>query len=626
VSLALVLVFLIGAAFYVWTAATSVPLSLTGGQLDYYNQLATAFLHLHLSIGAAPAGLLHLANPQDPAQNAPYGGLYPDLALYHGRFYLQWGPPPVVVLLVPLHLLGLAPTQSFTVALFAIAGLGFALATLRVLLRRFDALPLWMGVLAAAVLVCSTSIMFLLRDPLIYEEAVAGGYCFAMAGVFIAVRAIVRGRASLALVALMSLCFGLACGSRPPLLAAAVLIIPVFRALRGTHSTQGLLAALLAPVGACLALLLAYNYARFGNPLENGVHYQLANVDSRTARVGSAAYLLPNLWYYGISPPRPTILFPFLTLTPPPTTYPLGIPSGARQPWQAEPTGGLLTMTPVVVFALALPWLCRRRPQMVEPLGTPMLMTAGAGLVVLLFLSYEIWLVTERYTVDFTALLLFAALTAWFALSLCLPGRKRRGVRICGALLAIWGCLAGVAISFTGDFDFLRREHPGTFKAFEDATSPISTAGAILAGHPILAAVEGPNVVRLSPIHLTSAGAGVESFWLPSGAHAQLTIVSPDRRKAAIVATMAPGAALRSGTPLALRVTDASRRSHEYQLGGLRQFPQGPRTFRLPVELNRGINRVLLTPFATALNPPNPAIPSSEQLLIVPALHIAAHA
>jgi hypothetical protein len=614
-TLSLVVIFVVGAAFYLWTAATSIPLSLTSGSREQYNRLATAFLHLHLSIGAAPAALVHLAEPYNPAQNGPWAGFTDhDLVLYHGRFYLIWGPAPVIVLFVPMHLLGLAPTPSVTVALFAIAGLGFALATLRVLLRRFDAVPVWMGILAAVALVCSTSIPFLLRRPLVYEEAIAAGYCFAMAGVFIAVRTIVRRRASLALLALMSLCFGLAAGSRPPLLAVALLIVPVYLAARNAHPRRGVLTALVGPVGVCLGLLLAYNYARFGNLFEVGQSYQLSGFDSKTIHYGSAANVLPNLWSYGIAPPRPLLLFPFLALTPPPNTYPFGFPSR----WSPEVTGGLLAMTPLLLFAFALPWLRRRRPQTVEPLGTPMLVAAAAGLLALLFLSYEFFGSTERYEVDFAALLLFAALTAWFALSLGPHGWKRRAVRICGAVLAVWGCLTGIAISFTGYEDLLRREHQGMFKALEDATSPISTAGAILAGHPILAAVEAPNVARLSPVHLTSAGAGVESLWLPAGAHAQLTIVSPDRRKAAIVATMAPGAELRSGASLSLRVTDASRRPHEYQI-------VGAGLMRLPVALNGGVNRVLLTPVATATNPPNPAVPGTKQLLIVPSLTIGAH-
>ena len=138
-----------------------------------YNELATAFLHLHLSIGAAPAALTDLANPYDPSQNAAYsGGGYHDLSLYHGRFYLDWGPTPRSCY-IPLRILGLGASSTLTVAAFGIAGLAFALATLRVLLRRFDAVPLWMGILAAAVLVCSTTIPFLLRRPVVYEEAIA---------------------------------------------------------------------------------------------------------------------------------------------------------------------------------------------------------------------------------------------------------------------------------------------------------------------------------------------------------------------------------------------------------------------------------------------------------------------
>jgi hypothetical protein len=613
-TLFLALTFVIGAAFYLWTAATTFPLSLTGNQNDPYNELATAFLHLHLSIGAAPAGLVHLANPYDPSQNGPYQA-YHDLSLYHGRFYIDWGPAPVLVLLVPLHLLGLSPSSSLTVALFGTAGLAFALGTLRVMLREFDGIPLWMGILAAAALVCSTTIPFLLRRPAIYEEALAGGFCFVMAGVLIAVRTIAQRRASLVWLALMSLCFGLAAGSRPPLIATALLILPVYLMLRRTRPNAPLLAALTVPVGACALLLLTYNVVRFGNPLEVGQSYQLAGYDPRNVHFGSASYLLPNLWYYGISPPRPTILFPFLVLAPPPLTYPLSPPASYVTP---EVTGGLLTMTPLLLFALALPWLRRRHPERLGQLAMPLLIAIGAGLFALLFLSFEFFNTTERYETDFAGLFLLAALAGWFALSTGAPRRRRKAVRILGAVLAVWGCITGVAISFTGYYGLLRAEHPGTWTTLENATSPISTAMAMLVGHPILAEVQGPNVSRVSPLRLTSIGAGVESLWLPADASAQLTIVSPDRRKAAIVATVVFGAALRSGATLSVRIKDASATPHDYAISA------GP--LRIPVELSRGLNRVLLTAVATATNPPNPAVPASTQLLIIPSLTLGAHA
>src|SRR5262245_53141227 len=114
VTLALGAVFLLAAAFYLWTAATSVPLTLHGADSETYNRLADAFLHLRLSLGDAPEGLLRLPDPYDPVQNLQFRTAYGvhDLALYDGRLYATWGPAPALVLLVPMHLIGLAPSPS----------------------------------------------------------------------------------------------------------------------------------------------------------------------------------------------------------------------------------------------------------------------------------------------------------------------------------------------------------------------------------------------------------------------------------------------------------------------------------------------------------------------------------
>jgi hypothetical protein len=182
-------------------------------------------------------------------------------------------------------------------------------------------------------------------------------------------------------------------------------------------------------------------------------------------------------------------------------------------------------------------------------------------------------------------------------------------------VLALWGCLTGVAISFTGYENLLSKTHPGTWNTLESVTAPISTVMAVLAGHPILAGVQAANQAELSPVSLTSIGRGVESFWLTVGTSARLTIVSPDQRVAAIVATMEPGAELRRGATLSVRIADASRAPREYSIDG-----GGP--LRLPIELKRGLNRLVLTPVATATNTPNPAVASTQQLLVVPSLTI----
>jgi hypothetical protein len=498
VSLTLCIVFMLAGAFYLWTAGTTVPLSLNSGQSDFYNRLADAFLHLRLSIGSAPAPLLNLPEPHNPEQNGflVHSLGLGDLALYGGKLYLTWGPAPVVVLLVPLHLLGLAPTPSVTVALFSIVGLGFALASLRVVLRQIGTVPLWMCALAALTLALASAVPFMLRRPAVYEEAVSGGYCFAMAGVWLALSALAERREGLARLALMSLCFGLAAASRPTLILPAALLVLVYLSLRKTRPHRDLLLALLVPIGICGVLLLAYNQARFGNPLENGVKYQLAGIDQEKAPFDSLGYVPPGLWFYGVSAPKIAAPFPFIVLRPPPISYPGTL--SALYAEQLEPTGGMLPMAPIVVFVLALPWMWRRRPAWLGRLSLPLLTLVGAGIACMLFLSYVFFSTTERYEVDFTTLLLLGALAGWLALSSHTRGWRRRGVRIAGGLLATWGCVAGLAISFTGYYNLLALEHPGTWKTLQDITSPISKAITTVEGHPVREEPSGANLLLLA--------------------------------------------------------------------------------------------------------------------------------
>ncbi len=520
VSVALVAVFVPAAAFYVWTAATSVPLSLHAGETDRYNLLATAFLHLRLWIANAPAGLLHLAEPYNPAQNAPFvdvGGatnLHDDV-LYGSHLYFAWGPAPALVLLVPLHVLGWEPSASVTVAFFGVAGLGFALAALRVVLRQLADTPLWICVLAACAVALGTTVPFLLRTPSVTEDTIAGGFCFTMAGVWLVASTVVDHRASLWRAAAASLSFGLAAGSRPELGLAAVALVPVYFTLRATHPRRPLLLALGVPVGVCFALLAAYNQARFGNPLEIGLRHQLAGYDQLHEPLGNFSYLAPGAWLYTLSPPRPTATFPFLVLGPPPLSYPAGLPATYAQ----ELTGGLLATTPVVLFLVALPWIWRRRPAWLGALAGPLVSLAGAGVVFLLFLAFENRATTERYEVDFAGLVLLGALAAWLALASHTRGALRRVVRVGGGLLVVWGCVTGFAVSFIGYGDFLAVEHRGEWNTLQDAGSPLTALIARIAGRPVVAEV--PHAVRR----------GIHAGELHQSQHPRGGIVLPEGRR-----------------------------------------------------------------------------------------------
>jgi hypothetical protein len=598
VSFALGIVFLLTASLFIWTANAAVPLSLHDPTGDRYNLLATAFLHLRLSVGHAPAALMHLLNPYDPRLNAtvPVGpndvSRINDDAMYHGQLYFIWGPAPALVLLVPLHLLGFEPSTSFTVAVFGIVGVGFALATLRVLLRYLgDGTPIWMCVVAGFALAFASVVPFLERTPSVTVDTLTGGYCFTMAGIWLAMSALARRNASAIRLVLMSLCFGLAANSRPTLVLTSLVLVPVYLSLRSSRSHRQLLTYLVLPVSICLLLMLAYNQARFNNPFEIGATYQITGFEPRTAPLGRLSYVLPGAGFYGLTPPRPLILFPFLLITAPEAYAP-----GLNGP---EPTGGILPMAPIVIFILALPWIWRRRSALLGPLAVPLITLAGVGLFLPLVPSYQYFAPTERYEVDFAGLLVLGGVAGWLALSKGATRYRRRLLQIGGGLLAAWSCATGLAISFFGGGTLLAITHPGTWDTLEDIGSPLSTAIASVLGHPVLGAINAYNVGVHAPLTYMNLGTGVSSFTLNSVEQAGITIVSPNGRRAGLAADVE----LAPGTSYGVRLKGSGNTSSNYTL------PAGGGLIDIPISLSGGINRFTLTPVPLSARDPKTTSP-----------------
>jgi hypothetical protein len=491
--------------------------------------------------------------------------------MYHGLLYFVWGPAPAIVLLVPLHLLGFEPSASVTVAVYSIAGLGFALAALRVLIRQLGEVPTWMCATAGLVLSLCSAIPFLLRTPSVSEDVIAGGYCFTMAGVWLAAVALVDRKASAVRLVLMSLCFGLAAGSRPLLGLVAVVLIPVYLRLRASRSRRSLVTLLGVPIAVCFVLLLAYNQARFHEPLEIGSRYQLSGIDVHDAPLGRLSYALPGAWLYASTPPQALVNFPFLAIHPPRTTSPAGLVA-------SEVTGGLLPMTPIIAFVVALPWLWRRRPTVLGSLGVMLMAMACAGAAMMLIDSYEFFASTERYEVDFATLFVLAGLAGWLALATGPPSRMRTVLRVGGGLLAAWGCATGVATSFFGYGNYLQTKHPATWKTLEDIGSPLSMAIATVVGHPVLAA------------SFASVNLGQTAYLLGANQEGPVTIISPTAQ----TATLTTKVLLYPGTHYQLGITGAGSANATYAV------PAGGGTVELPVRLVAGSNRIGLYPVAVS--------------------------
>lgn len=586
-DVALTIVVVLAGVFYEWTARTSV----SGPAESVYYLLAQSFLHLHTYLPlTVPPGLQALPNPYDPTANAAFG--FHDLALYHGHFYSAWGPTPAITLYLPLRLVGIAVTDANAAPLFSLAALIFAVLLLRQVVRRFAATtPVWVQVLGACALAFGGAIPFLLRRPAIYEVAIGAGACFAMASLYLLARGLRGARAPRArLLAAASLCAGLAFGARPPeLLAGAVFALVAVVLWRQSDAPlptrRRLAAALIGPLAVCVLLVGAYNAERFGSPAQFGIKYQLAGIDTQLKSTFNLSYVPPGVYNFALAPPRLALTFPHVFLPPPPS-YPGTLPAGYDGTTQAaEPTGGLIPMAPIVLFAGAMTVLWRRRRTHGPELPLIIAALTVLGCAILAGLAFTLWGTTERYEVDFDRYLILAGVLGWIGLRSTVRGKRRRRLSsIAGAAAIAWSCFTGVAVSFTGYSNLLLALHPGEFTVLEDIASPFATVATMLGGHPVIARVQSPAPVISGPIDYTTFAQGGTSTYLGEGP-VTLVVLAPGSEDLSIRANVGPGFQP-TGGPLRVVVSSPGRPRTTLTLR--------PGSDLLPIHVHWGLNRIVL--------------------------------
>jgi tetratricopeptide (TPR) repeat protein len=387
--------------FFVWATDPNTPLEATGSaaKTSYYNLLVQGFSEGHLYVKReAPAGLARLANPYDPAANAPYRGSVNDLSYYKGRLYLYFGITPALLLFWPYHVLtGHYLSEGSAVAIFFAIGFAAALALVRAMCRRyFTEAKTWM--ITGYMLGLGLALGLTLSGS-IYEIAITCGFAFAilaLLGIWHALHA--RPGQKVFWLLFASLAYGLAVGSRPSLLfGAIVLLVPVVQSWRETFGRESrwrvisLLAAAVGPIMFIGFGLMLYNDLRFGDPFEFGWHYQLlGDYCPITVREFSAHYLWFNLYLYFSRPFGWSDHFPFLQSVPLPP-----LPSGYVPP---AISAGILINYPLILLIAAVPLAWKRGP-----------MASGSGWFVaaifLLFLgcAFPLWLncaACDRYKMD----------------------------------------------------------------------------------------------------------------------------------------------------------------------------------------------------------------------------------
>ncbi len=432
-NLIYLLVVAAAAAALMWTALAGWKLPAIGGkQYDYYNLLVSGFRKGSLALDIeVPAALKNSPDPMALFRQSP--GIAPhDLSLYHGHFYTYYGVAPAVVLFWPFRaLVGFDLPLVLGALLFALSALGLtAWLWLRLVRENFPRAGVLTEAGGFAVLALAAGQWVLLRRVSIWEPSIIAGHFFLM-GVLVAAYEALQGRRSYRWLAVAGFALGLATGSRPTLVVAALGFVPLVWAVSAGGGTKGrgarLWRATLAvglPLGAIGILLLYYNWARFGNPLELGLNHQLSTWNEAKKSHFRPAYIPFNFYLYFLASPQWGRYFPFV--------HPIAMPPFPPGYYGFEYVYGALVMCPALWWLPALGFLARPRRRTVAWFAVVLLGIAAPTMAVIFCFDTS----AARYATDFLPWWAWLALLGWCALEDRLQAAGTKGRRAVAAVFA----------------------------------------------------------------------------------------------------------------------------------------------------------------------------------------------
>jgi hypothetical protein len=218
--------------------------------------------------------------------------------------------------------------------------------------------------------------------------------------------------------------------------------------------------AFLTPFVLVGLAVAAYNYARFGNPLEFGVRYLLTGENQQRIKL-AGEYVPPGLYYMLWCAPRFSPVFPWVlpAFRWPFDTLAYAFPQG----YFIEPTVGAFYLAPF----LAGIFLIRKT-------GARWILwfLVASSAVILLFLTAT-GFTTQRYEVDFLPVLVLAALTATGVRIARSTGLPRALLWSAFALTVAFGAIVNLSLGIGGPFDDLLKNRPKTYLRVARWFSPV---------------------------------------------------------------------------------------------------------------------------------------------------------
>ena len=337
-----------------------------------------------------------------------------DVAYYNGHYYVYFGLVPELIFYLPYYL---ATGANFPTAIGVLfACIMFVLGITGLLDRfaryHFRRVSLGLFLLVQIPLVVCSGILYLLKFPTFYSLPIMCALAFSVWGLYLWLRGRTAEHPEGWFLA-GSLCMALVAGCRPQLLVLSLVAFPLFWrkyiTKRRLFTQRGAreFACLIVPYLLMAIMIGAYNYMRFGSPLNFGANYNLT-VNDMTKRGMNIGRLAPAIFAYFLQPPNIVGTFPFIQAVDFDTTY-LG------QTIKEVTFGGVFACLPVLWVLPFAPRVIKLRTQQRSThtvAGVVVTLLIGALLVALL--DAEMAGILQRYYADFSFMLLSAAVLLVF--------------------------------------------------------------------------------------------------------------------------------------------------------------------------------------------------------------------
>lgn len=274
---------------------------------------------VHLDLDADPK-LEELENVYDQGlRNNSQAFSYWDLAYYKGKYYSYFGAGPVLTFYYPYYkITGKVPTLAMANNFYTVLGIFFMCLAILSTVKLLKLKPKLLLLLLMFPTATATMGFWTLGNEIDrYTLPTVSGLCFLMICLFTGMTAVTAANKKLKPVLLLisGAALALSVGSRPTVALCGAVLVPFFIGILLDKKEKlvyrlGLAASFVAPLIAGAALIMKYNAARFGSPLEFGAVYQLtvSDIHANTLRLSN----LPSaIYHYFLQAPKSKTSFPF---------------------------------------------------------------------------------------------------------------------------------------------------------------------------------------------------------------------------------------------------------------------------------------------------------------------------